>query len=144
MTNRKGDSFIGKPIHIEVKNLGTVSKAAYTPDIDATWTFDFTLEASKQVRTVELSQPLGDSGATVTKAEISPISFYVEYHFPLQKVSIDNAMDSDGNAIQTTTFAEAPRITGVRLKDGTQLTGITQGGSEGYNTDDTDTYVLYC
>ncbi|MDE6055688.1 MAG: DUF4179 domain-containing protein [Lachnospiraceae bacterium] len=143
MTNQKDNSFIGKPIHIEFQNLGTVSKAVYTPDINATWTFDFTLEASEQVRTIELSQPLGDSGAIVTKAEISPISFYVEYNFPLQKVGIDG-VDEAGNAIQSTTFAEAPRLTGVRLKDGTQLTGITQGGSEGYNPDDTNTYILYC
>lgn len=143
MTNRPDDSFIGKPIHIELQNLGTVSKAAYTPDIDATWSFDFILDASEQIRTVELSQPLGDSGATVTKAQISPISFYVEYHFPLQLVAIDG-QDQDGNAIQSTTFAEAPRFTGVRLKDGTRLTGIAQPGSEGYNSDDTDTYVLYC
>lgn len=143
MTNRLDDSFIGKPIHIEFQNLGTVSKAAYTPDIDATWTFDFTLEASEQIRTVELSQPLGDSGATVTKAELSPISFYIEYYFPLQLVAIDGE-DQDGNAIQSTTFAEAPRLTGVLLKDGTKLTGIAQSGSTGYNSDDTDTYVLYC
>lgn len=143
MTNRQDDSLIGKSIHIEFQNLGTVSKAAYTPDIDGTWTFDFTLEASEQIRTVELSQVLGDTGATVTKAEISPISFYVEYDFPLQQVAIDGE-DQDGNAIQSTTFAEAPRLTGVRLKDGTRLTGIAQAGSTGYTAGDTDTYISYC
>lgn len=143
MTLMTDDSFIGKPIHIEFQNLGTVSKAAYTPDIDATWTFDFTLEASEQIRTVELSQALGDTRATVTKAEISPISFYIEYDFPLQEVAIDG-VDQDGNAIQSTTFAEAPRLTGVCLKDGTRLTGIMQPGSTGYAADDTDTYISYC
>jgi len=143
MTNQEDNSFIGKPIHIEFQNLGTVSKAAYTPDIDATWIFDFTLEASEKIRAIELSQPLGDSGAIVTKAEISPISFHIEYNFPLQIVALDGE-DQDGNVIHTTTFAETPRLTGVRLKDGTKLTGITQPGSEGYNRDDTSTYILDC
>lgn len=136
------DSLIGKPIHIELQNLGTVSKAAYTPDITATWAFDFTLEASEQIRSVELSQPLGDSGATVTKAELSPISLYVEYGFPLQETGLEG-IDQDGNTINTTTYVEPPHLTGVRLKDGTRLTCILNGGAEGYRSEDTDTYVVY-
>lgn len=136
-----GRSLIGQPLHIEFRNLGIVSKAAYTPDIEATWTFDFTLEASEQVRSIELSQPVGDSGATITKVEISPISLYAEFDFPMQTVPIEG-IDQNGNTIQSTTFAEVPGLVGVRLKDGTRLTGIMQGGSDGYDGDDQDTYIV--
>lgn len=142
MMNEKDNSLIGKTIHIEFQNLGTLDKAAFIPDIDAVWAFDLTLEGSDQIRSIELSQPVGDSGVTVTKAEISPISLYVELDFPLQIVPIEG-VDQDGNAIQSTTFVEAPRITGVRLKDGTRLTGIVQGGSDGYDDDDQNTYRVY-
>lgn len=142
MMNEKDNSLIGKTIHIEFQNLGTLDKAAFIPDIDAVWAFDLTLEGSDQIRSIELSQPVGDSGVTVTKAEISPISLYVELDFPLQIVPIEG-VDQDGNAIQSTTFVEAPRMTGVRLKDGTRLTGIVQGGSDGYDDDDQNTYRVY-
>lgn len=142
MTTDKDKSLIGKPIHIELQNLGTLGKTAFTPDIHATWTFDFTLAASGQTRSIELSQPLGDSGAVVKKAELSPISLYVEYDFPLQKTGLEG-VDENGNPVSTTTFAEPPRLTGVRLKDGTRLTSIINGGSEGYTGEDQDTYIAY-
>ncbi|MDE7271618.1 MAG: DUF4179 domain-containing protein [Lachnospiraceae bacterium] len=142
MMNEKDNSLIGKPMHIEFQNLGTVDKAAFIPDINAVWAFDLTLEGSEQIRSIAVSQPVGESGATVTKAEISPISLYVEFDFPLQKVPIDG-VDQDGNVIQSTTFAEVPRLIGVRLKDGTRLTGIVQGGSDGYDDDDHNTYRVY-
>lgn len=132
--------FVGKPIHLELCNLGTVHKAAFTPDIDATWTFDFILQGSDKVRECRLSEMLGDSGATVVEAQISPISLYVAYDMPLQMQAIDG-VDENGQPIQSTTFVEAPHLTGVRLKDGTLLDGITTGGgSEGYMSDDTNLY----
>lgn len=144
MTDSKDHGLIGKPIHIELHNLGTFVRYsdAYRKDIDAVWSFDFTLEGSSQVRSLELSQTLGDSGASVAKAEISPISLYVEYSFPMQEIEIDGA-DQNGSVVKSATFANAPQLTGVRLKDGTLLTNITNGGSEGYE-DDNDTYVVYC
>lgn len=131
MTARDGDSFIGKPLHLEFHNLGTIDKAEFSPDIEGTWTFDFTLCGSDEVRSCELSEALGDSGASVVKAEISPISLHVTYDMPLQETEIDG-VNENGDAVKSTTFVEAPYLTGVRLKDGTLLTGITGGGVEGY------------
>lgn len=133
--------FAGKPIHLEFCNLGTVDKAAFTPDINATWTFDFILQGSDKVRACSLSEKLGDSGATVVAAEISPISLYVAYDMPLRMKAIDG-VNEYGQAIQSTTFVEAPRLTGVRLKDGTLLTGIAHGGSEGYMGGDESLYQV--
>lgn len=139
MTADDKDSFIGKSLHLELHNLGTVYKAAFTPDIDATWTFDFTLQGSDKVRTCKLSETLGDSGATVIEAEISPISLHVTYAMPLQMTDIDG-VDENGQAIKSSTFVEAPYLTGVRLKDGTLMTGLTGGGSEGYPNGNQELY----
>lgn len=131
MAPGQDDSFIGKSLHLEFRNLGTLSKAEFTPDIDATWAFDLTLQGSDKVKTCELSEVLGDSSATVIDAEISPISLSVSYDMPLRMQEID-AVGEDGETIKSSTFIEAPRLTGVRLKDGTLLTQLTGGGFEGY------------
>ena len=36
-------SFVGKPIHVEFKNLGTAGKAEHFPVLDGTWVLDWTL-----------------------------------------------------------------------------------------------------
>ena len=68
-------------------------------------TFDFTLQGSDKVRTCKLSETLGDSGATVIEAEISPISLHVTYDMPLQMTEIDG-VDENGQAIKSSTFVE--------------------------------------
>lgn len=132
MSPDENESFIGKSLRLKFYNLGTVDKAAFTPDIDATWTFDFTLQGSDKVRNCKLSETLGDSGATVIEAEISPISLHVTYDMPYKRTAIDS-IDENGQASKSYTFLNAPYLTGVRLKDGTLLTGLTGGGWEGYS-----------
>lgn len=139
MTVDDSESFIGKPVHLELHNLGSVEHAAFSPKLEGNWTFDFTLGGSDEVRSCELSEVLGDSGSTVIEAEISPISLHVAYDMPLETVPIDG-VNENGEAITSSTFKEAPKLTGIRLKDGTMLTGITNGGSEGYSDDNDNIY----
>lgn len=131
---------IGKKVKVQFTDLGTVYKAAFTPDLEAVWSFDFTLKGSDEVRTLTLSEPLDDSGATVIYAEISPISIYVNYDFPLRKETIEG-VNENGEPVTSTTFVEAPAVTGVRLKDGTLLTGIVNGGVEGYLDENGEVYT---
>jgi len=131
---------IGKNVHVDLTDLGTVHKADYTPDLEAVWSFDFTLKGSDKVRTLTLSEPLGDSGAAVIYAEISPISIYVNYDFPLQKETIEG-VDENGAPITSTRFVEVPPIAGVRLKDGTLLLHMTGGGAEGYLDESHEVYT---
>lgn len=128
-------------IHVTLQNLGTVYKAEFTPDLNAVWEFDMDLKGSDEVRRETLSAPLGDSGATVTYAEISPISVYVTYDFPLQIEPIEG-QNEKGEAITSTTFVEAPDICGVRLKDGTLMTNIVGGGTNGYVSDNQNVYTV--
>lgn len=133
--------FIGSKVHLEFKNLGTVSKAEYFPDLEATWVFDMVLQGSDEVRSLTLSEKLGDSGATVTAAEISPISCQVTYDLPARKIEIEG-IDKNGEAVKTYSYAEPPFLTGVRLKDGTMLTGLFHGGPEGYEDEEKGIYKV--
>lgn len=92
----------GKNIHVEFTDIGTVYKAEYMPDLEASWSFDFTLKGSDKVRTLTLSDPLGDTGATVIYAEISPISLYVRYDFPLREETIEGV--NENQEIYTCSF----------------------------------------
>lgn len=116
--------FINKPIHVEMNNLGTVSKAEYLNDIEGTWSFDWELQGSEEMKEYTLNAPLGDTGATVVRAEITPISLLVEYEVP-REVDL-NQMD----------------MPGVKMKDGTLYPFLYLGpGSMGYQSDDSDLYV---
>ena len=85
------DYFVGKPIHIELHNLGTAEKEDLTNVIDATWSFDWVLEGSPEKKEYDLNASIGDTGVTVKHVEISPISLNVTYDFPKK---IYNKMDN--------------------------------------------------
>lgn len=127
-TDEKG-FFMNKAIHVEMQNLGTVAKADFTPEVEGTWTFDWNLEGSCETRVYEGTMALGDSKATVTRVEISPISMRAEYEFPKQET-------------ETTRYSEPPKLVGVKLKDGTLLPWISMGAETmGYVDDTSNTYI---
>lgn len=132
---------VGSSAHVTFQDLGTVYKAGFFPDLDAKWEFDFELKGADEVRKVTLSETLGESGATVSYAEISPISLYVQYDFPMREEAIEG-VNEKGETFTTTTFVEAPDLTGVRLKDGTYLPYITEGGVIGYLDGNENVYVV--
>ena len=113
---------MGKPIHLELHNLGTAEKEDLTNVIDATWSFDWVLEGSPEKKEYDLNASIGDTGVTVKHVEISPISLNVTYDFPKK---IYNKMDNSSGMLF---FPD-----GVRLKDGTELKTIYLGpGTNGY------------
>jgi len=133
--------FINKPIHVELYNLGTVSKAEYFNEIEGTWSFNWDLQGSEDMKECTLNIPLGDTSATVVKAELSPISLRAEYEFPRQEVS-DTGLDENGEEISFNSYAEPPQLSGVKMKDGTLYPFLYLGpGSLGYESEDTDIYM---
>lgn len=140
MSDLRG-AFLNKPIHVELKDLGIYGGKAEDVVVEAEgdWTFDWVLAGSDEMKQVELDTPLGDSGATVVQAEISPISVSVTYDFPRQEET-EIAVDENGEESVHTTFKEAPSFTGVRLKDGTIYTGISGAGVTGYESEDSEQY----
>ena len=124
----KGEPLSGSTAHIVFCNLGTIyNKVECKTDLEAEWAFDISLQGSDQVRNVTLSEPLGDSGATVISAEISPISITINYDFPIKEVAIEG-VDENGNPIMASVNEQPPELTGVRLKDGTLLPGTLNAG----------------
>lgn len=139
--HNKGE-FIDKPIHVELTNLGTVAKAEYLgTEVEDTWTFDWNLQGKDSTEVYTLQSPLGDSGAVVTKAELSPISIHVEYHFPMTHVT-EEGINENGETIYADMLAEPPMLAGVKLKDGTLYPYLMNGGSMGYESEDSETYIV--
>ena len=130
----------GKTIHVELVNLGTARRAAFTPGVQETWTFDWTLPENSVSREFEPDMALGDTEAVVKTAEISPISLYVTMDVPRQEET-DIIEWEDGNTEIFTFWKEAPRLTGVRLKDGSLLPYVTDGGSSYYPEEEGDLYI---
>lgn len=125
---------------VRFSGLGTVDKAAFTPDIEGKWELNIELKGSEHVREINLSEALGESGAVVKRVEISPISIEVEYAFEAHEIALEGIDAATGETIQTTDYEEPPVINGVRLKDGTMLTGIMNGGTTCWS-ESLDTYT---
>lgn len=125
--------FLGKDVHVEFENLGIAGKAEYLSDneVQGKWSFDWNLQGTDSMCEYTLEESLGDTGAVVTRAEISPITMHVEYQFPYQ-TRTEQGFDENGNPVFTEQFLEAPPLAGVRLKDGTVYPYLCGGGIEGY------------
>ena len=132
--------FIGKKLHVEFKNLGSVAKTDFTPDITGTWTMDMTLGGADVSGYTETEQTLGDSGATVTSIELSPISARVTYDFPRIEET-EEYEDENGDLRTHTYYKDAPTVSGVKLKDGTTIVNLYNGGTEGYSSEDSNEYI---
>ncbi len=138
--NNKKGYFIDKQIHIELKNLGTLAKAQYFAGIEGTWSFDWNLQGTDSMKENILHEPLGDTNAIVTKAELTPISMHIEYEFPRQTVT-EEGLDENGETIYINMYAEPPMIRGVKMKDGTIYPYLANGGGCGYESEDSNLYT---
>ena len=125
------DSLLGKIVHVEFENLGTVYKAEYENAVDGEWAFDITIPENSTAKLCKLDETLGDSGATVKSVEFSPISIKVNYDFEGSSYE-EEGVGADGNPITAAFYTEPPRFAGVRFRDGTQFPFITNGGMTGY------------
>lgn len=148
-------SLLNKPIHVTLANLGyyTEKAEAIETAAEGTWEFDWVLGGDGSIYTAECNEPLGDTGATVTGAEISPISIKAIYDFPRQEITetgydtyyeeVNGETREITEPFEHTTYKEPPALIGVKLKDGTLLTHLYMGpGQLGY-TDDTSNQYVY-
>lgn len=126
-------SMIDKKIEVEFSDLGVIrEKAGMAEDvIKGNWAFKWKLTGSDEIYTAKVNEKLGDSGATVTGAEVSPISIKAVYDFPAKMIKEKAYDESAGTEYEAEMLAEPPLLAGVKLKDGT-LVMDTQGGVLGY------------
>ncbi len=125
------DSLLGKTLHVEFVNLGTVYKAGYENAVDGEWAFDITIPENSAGELCKLDEALGDSGATLRSVELSPVSIRVNYDFEGSSYE-EEGVGADGKPITSTFYTEAPEFVAVRFKDGTLFPYITNGGMKGY------------
>ena len=131
----RNETLIGKKVHVDFTNLGTVYKADYKEDIQGNWNFELDIRGSEKVKKYELNEEIGDSGIKVISAEISPISILVDYDFPRSEME---KKKKKGEKL----ISPVPEICGVYLKDGTLLGSIMNGGNSGYESEDSDVYQI--
>ena len=115
----ENDSFLGKTMHVEFKNLGTLSKAAFTPAVDGDWNFEINLSDVSSSQNIKVGQKVEGTDFTMENIDISPISMKVNY-----SVSVAPVEKEDDLGI--------PEVKGVVLKDGTRIPYLTNGGALGY------------
>lgn len=146
---------LNKKIHIELENLGTLGKAEYVNKVTGKWAFDIDLQGSNEVREATINVPLGDTGATVIGAEISPISIGATYNFPRntetmelpEEEAIAQALAAGIEVEDIETIVEVPidppTLCGVKMKDGTLYPYLYMGpGMSGYLDENSDTCYI--
>lgn len=121
----ENDSLLGKTLHVNFKNLGTLSKADFTPVVEGDWNFEISLSDVSSTQEIEVGKKIEGTGFEIEKIDISPISIKVNY-----SVSEQPEKKEDDLGI--------PEVKGVVLKDGTKIPYLIGGSMTGY-TDSTET-----
>lgn len=147
MTQAERGWALGKDIHVELTNLcgyaDSTGEEVSVGRVDGTWKFDWNLQGTDKTREWTGSLSLGDSGAIVCRVELSPIAGYVEYDWPRKRES-RQAVGADGEPVEISRWARAPRMSGIKLEDGTEYRNLFGGdGSEGYLTSDQESTLYY-
>lgn len=149
MTESERGWALGKDIYVELTDLCSYedSTGEAVPDsmVYGTWKFEWNLQGTDHMREWTGRLPLGDSGAVICRVELSPISGYVEYDWPRQRET-RQAVGVDGESVEISRWARAPRMSGVKLEDGTEYRDLFSGdGTEGYlSSDQTSTLYYAC
>ncbi len=124
----ENDSFLGKTMHVDFKNLGTFSKAEFTSTVEGNWNFKIVLPDVSSSQNIKVGQKVEGTDFTVGDISISPISMKVNY-----SISGTPAGNEDSLSI--------PEAKGVILKDGTRIPYLVDDGSSGYT--DNSKYNAY-
>lgn len=118
----ENDSFLGKIMHVNFKNLGTLYKAEFTPAVEGNWNFNITLPNVSSAQDIWVNQKIAGTDFTMESVNISPISMKVNYSVGTAPAENEDNLD-------------IPQVSGVVLKDGTRLPYLTDGGGVGYTDD---------
>ena len=115
----KNDSFLGKTMHVEFKNLGTFSKGSFVPAVDGNWNFEINLSDVSSTQNIKVGQKVEGTGFTMEDINVSPISIKVNYSVSAAPVEKEDDLG-------------IPEVKGVVLKDGTRIPYLTNPGRLGY------------
>ena len=99
-------------------------------ETEGTWSFEWKLGGNSDSKMKKVDATLGNTGVVVSECEVSPISLRAV----IDTSNMKTEKLPDGPAY--------PKLSGVKLKDGTLLTCITDGGIE-FNKMDGKWEVIY-
>ena len=119
----RNDSFLGKTIHVEFKNLGTISKGALITAVDGDWNFEINLSDVSSTQNIKVGQKVEGTGFMLEDINISPISIKVNYSVSAAPVEKEDDLG-------------IPEVKGVVLKDGTRIPYLINPGRVGYTDSD--------
>ena len=119
----KNDSFLGKTMHVEFKNLGTFSKGSFIPAVDGNWNFEINLSDVSSTQNIKVGQKVEGTGFTMEDINVSPISIKVNYSVSAAPVEKEDDLG-------------IPEVKGVVLKDGTRIPYLINPGRVGYTDSD--------
>lgn len=112
-------ALIGSQMDVSFTDFGFIEDNNPVTLAEGTWNLRWTLRGSDELRTEFPNQPVGDSGAVLAEADISPISLRAVYRLSDEmSEALKNAIDDD---------EIVPRLLGVRMKDGTLYPYLYKG-----------------
>lgn len=126
-----GEDLDGKTITTIMQNFG---------DKKGKWVLEWKMENLEKGKTFTINSEFGNTGIKVNEVTLYSASAIVKFDFPKKDIEID-AYDENGKAYKTTDFEEPPELVGVKLKDGTVITDINDGGSGGYENGNLNEFV---
>lgn len=140
MTDSNRGWALGRDIDVVLENLCGYEEETGEPDTESTaegiWNFSWNLQGTDHIREWTGDIPVGDSGAVIRRIELSPASGYVELDWPRQRET-RQVVGPDGEMMEVGRWVRAPRMSGVKLKDGTMYQDLFSGdGTEGYVSSD--------
>lgn len=115
------DSFLGRELHITFHDLGTLDRGTFHKLIEGSWDFTIPLSGSDAYRIFTAETAIGETGITVKKLEISPVSVRAVLSVPA---------GTDPEFIENLTYP-----CGLRFKDGTMLPVLSDGGGGSFTND---------
>lgn len=130
-------SYVGKTIHVTLKDLGAYSTYEFMDmevAVEGTWEFEWTLKGTdKHLELTGLNLPIGENGSVLTAVYLSPIHVKLEMNVPRHPEADEDEFD-----------LYAPYFRGVALKDGTVYDLISGGGADRYLDKTGEAYRSMC
>lgn len=122
-------SLIGRTICVKLTDLGIGNWGEVDTAVEGDWTFEWELKGSAKALDVNgLNVPIGKTGSTFTSIHLSPIHVQMTMNVP-RKLNAEEEDDTN-----------EPYFYGIQLKDGTRYLAVSEGGSMGYVSADSDEF----
>ena len=126
-----GVSLAGMDLRATLDDLGVHNGKAgdVVQGVKGPWEFEWTLKGTeKRSDLTDLNAPIGEDGCVLTEAHLTPLSIDMRMIVP-RELNAHSAMED-----------AVPYFSGVRYADGTVLTELNNGGSEGYESRESSVY----